>query len=740
LGLRAQSQVSTRVSASVLPRGACSERLLCAALLGLLLAAPARLVAQESPPADEGKTEGRNREVSQEPPSEKKGEARSPVEEVGGRLIVRSETVVVEANPDAPVLDSSIATKTDTPLLETPRSVSVLDRRTLDAIQVIDIAQAHDYTVGFTPADERGPAQSRGFRIGFYDLRRNGLRTYTWSVREPAALDRVQYLRGPAALLYGDGSPGGLVNLVLKQPLPLPRYAASLGAGQLGYQRATADLTGPLVSSRAIRYRLVAAGEKLDNGIDNDESRLSVLPMLAFDLGEKAQLQLDGEYYDQRGRGYADVLPVTPSGDLSIFPRGLNVASPDDSWRGWNASGGLRLDVRFSDAAELHVAGRYTRIDGDLDFHGPAGVDQSAGLLLRFAYRELSRWDEYQSDSFAVFKLGRGRVQHRLVAGVEAGLSQYDSQQGAGGAQPIALRNPVYPPRSAPPALRSLGSDILRLGSYVQDQIQLGRRFTLVPGLRFSSVGVEDRGAGAAPRSTNDVWSPALGAVFLPRPWLSAYASWSQGFEPPVAGELDQDGHPLQPTHTRSIEGGIKAELLERRLLLSAAGFGMRQTNVPEFDSAGFYRQIAEGASRGIELELDGSPARGLTLRAGYAWDRTEITRDLAGFTGRKLPNAPENKADLWVQYQVRHGASPLSLGAGVVHVGARFGDRANTLTLRAYTRLDATVSWQWRQGLLGLVLAAENLTDIRYATSASSSYVWVGAPRRVALTLTASF
>jgi iron complex outermembrane recepter protein len=147
--------------------------------------------------------------------------AETRVREVGGRLQVTGETVEVVADSDKPIASSSLATKTDTALLETPRSVSVIERKTLDEIQAINVSQAHDYAPGFSPQDERGPAFSRGFMVGFYDLRRDGLRTYTWSVRELAAVERVQYLRGPAGVLYGDGSPGGLVNLVLKKPLPV---------------------------------------------------------------------------------------------------------------------------------------------------------------------------------------------------------------------------------------------------------------------------------------------------------------------------------------------------------------------------------------------------------------------------------------------------------------------------------------------------------------------------------------
>ena len=177
---------------------------------------------------------------------EAKDDPPSVVKEVGGRLVIDGETVEVVADTDVPPHDSSIATKTDTPLLETPRSVSLMDRHALDDLQVVNVSQAHDYTVGLSPEDERGPGFARGFRLGFYDLRRDGLRTYTWSVREPVALDRVQYLRGPAAVLYGDGSSGGLVNLVLKKPLPAKRVEASAGAGERGFRRFTADATGPL--------------------------------------------------------------------------------------------------------------------------------------------------------------------------------------------------------------------------------------------------------------------------------------------------------------------------------------------------------------------------------------------------------------------------------------------------------------------------------------------------------------
>ena len=302
--------------------------------------------------------------------------------------MISGETVLVTADPDRPPRDASIATKTDTPLRETPRSISITERQTLDDRQAIRIADAHDYTAGVITADERGPAYARGFRVDFYDLRRDGLRTYAWSVREPVGIDRVQYLRGPAALLYGDGSPGALVNLVLRKPLPVQRSEVTASAGGLGFGRVTGDVTGPVGSARGVRYRLIGAGEWFDNGYGNDERRLSFLPMLSIDLGRKATLNVDGELYHQRGRAYRHAVPVTPDtqhGDFSRIPWDLNTVSPDSGWSGWNASPGARLDVQFSPATSLHTAVRYTRIGGDLDLDGIAGLGADGRTATRSA-------------------------------------------------------------------------------------------------------------------------------------------------------------------------------------------------------------------------------------------------------------------------------------------------------------------------------------------------------------------
>src|SRR5262245_44685135 len=405
-------------SSSMKPRGC--WRAWAMAAIWISCAGRTSLVAQQSAPPGE-----------QPPVTEPVAEEDRTVKEIGGRLVTSGETVVVKGDLDQPPRDSSIATKIDTPLIETPRSVSVVDRQTLDDLSAINITQAHDYTVGMTPQDERGPAFARGFPVDFYDLRRDGLRTYSWSVREPVALDRVQYLRGPASVLYGDGSPGALINLVLKKPMPVHSLSIGGSAGSPGLGRLEADATGPLNQARSVRYRLITSGEWLDNGFDNGERRFTIFPSLAIDLSPTSTLSFDTEMYRQRGRNYRHAVPATADaqrGDFSQYPWDLSVASPDDGWSGGNVAPGVRLDIGVGQRTSLHVAGRYTRIDGDLDLQGLIGVTPDGGTALRYHYREISTWDEYQTDAFATTAARTGGIEHKLVGGVEAGFSTTDTQ------------------------------------------------------------------------------------------------------------------------------------------------------------------------------------------------------------------------------------------------------------------------------------------------------------------------
>ena len=187
------------------------------------------------------------------------------------------------------------------------------------------------------------------------------------------ALERVQYLSGPAAVLYGDGSPGGLVDLVLKKPFTVPpgrsdrerrrpwlrsvdrRSHGSLSGRQPGLPGTVSLAPASASTTASATTRGVSA----------------FLPMLSFDVGTGVTVHVDGPFYEQRGRGYRHTVPSTPDtqrGDFSHIPWNLNVASPEDQWSGWSASPGVRVDARLGRRSSVHTSARYTRIGGDLTF------------------------------------------------------------------------------------------------------------------------------------------------------------------------------------------------------------------------------------------------------------------------------------------------------------------------------------------------------------------------------------
>jgi iron complex outermembrane recepter protein len=273
------------------------------------------------------------------------------------------------------------------------------------------------------------------------------------------------------------------------------------------------------------------------------------------------------------------------------------------------------------------------------------------------------------------------------------GVSTTDSQIGVGPAAPLDVHQPEpeYGPPPSMPELSPTRFDVARVGLYAIDQIRLWRGVIVTPGLRWSQIDVDDKVAAATGNratestSADSLVSPSLGIVVLPRPWFSLYGSYTQGFEPPVPGQYLEGGLAPALSENWSFESGVKADLLDRRLTVTGAGFRIRRTNVPEADPSGFYRQIGEGESHGLELEAVGALAPGLTTRAGYAWTRSEITRDTLGATGRELPNAPRHKANLWLRYRFESNAvRGLMVAAGVVYESDRFTNRDNVVTVPA--------------------------------------------------------
>jgi iron complex outermembrane receptor protein len=268
----------------------------------------------------------------------------------------------------------------------------------------------------------------------------------------------------------------------------------------------------------------------------------------------------------------------------------------------------------------------------------------------------------------------------------------------------------------------------------------------VVPAVRWSHIGIADqvaRAAGDFREADADTakTSPGLGVVFKAREWLSLYASGQQGFEPPAPGQYLGSGRALSPSENGSIEGGLKIDRPGGRLRASVAAYRIRRTNVAEAEATGFYRQIGEGASHGLELDASAVPVAGLVVRGGYAWTRAEVTEDISGFVGNDLPNAPRHKINLWARYRQPEGLlNRLTVAGGVVYVSERFIAANNLVVAPAYTRIDATASYALSGRTLALGVTAGNLTNRHYVTSGAGRTLFAATGRRIAIQLTSAF
>src|SRR5262249_24265011 len=156
----------------------------------------------------------------------------------------------------------------------------------------------------------------------------------------------------------------------------------------------------------------------------------------------------------------------TQRGDFSKIPWDLSITSPDTGWTGWNVAPGMRLDMRLGKRASLHASARYTRIEGDIDVEALLGIEPDGRTLDRYHYRELSTWQESQSDSFVEIQAHSGSIGHKIVAGVEAGYSTTDTMFGVCGSASLDMYSPVYGTALPDPALSPVRYDVLRVGTY----------------------------------------------------------------------------------------------------------------------------------------------------------------------------------------------------------------------------------------------------------------------------------
>lgn len=648
--------------------------------------------------------------------------------------------------------NSSTATGTDTPLRDIPLSIQVIPEAVLRDRNVAELGDALETAASVVSAGGRGTSVfGPGFLIrGFAaneGVFRDGIATVSLAPLSTNDLERVEVLRGPASILFGQGEPGGIINLVSKRPLFEPYYAAALTVGNYDTYRGDLDFSGPLNGDRTVRYRLNVSYENYGSFRDFvDGERFIVSPILTWDMGENTSLDLYGQYISDR-ETIDEGIPVI-DGEIADVPRDRFLNEDFGEFEQEQFRLGYRLTHDFNENLSVRHALQYVQYEPERYAPLFDSIDAATGELSRLAYFAGGTYERFFTNAEAIAEFNTGSIGHQVLAGVEYRNDNEEPEfQTSELYAPINIFDPDYtdePYDIEPEFFRD--DNIETISVYVQDQVEITPNLNLLAGIRYDSVNQfrTTRNVGE-PRDefeqTDDAFSPRVGIVYQPIEPLSLYASYTTSFSPSFGASRNPDDSTFEPETGRQFEIGMKADLSDQ-LSLTLAAFDIRRQNVetPDPDDPAFSVQTGEVASRGIELTLGGEILPGWDITTAYTLLDAYVSEDNTDVEGNALANVPDNQFSLWTTYEIQRGdLEGLGFGLGFLYLSERPGNLANTFTLPSFFRTDAALFYQrdnWRAQL-----NIENLFDIEYFSS-SDEFLGVtpGSPFRILATVSVEF
>ncbi|WP_020178741.1 TonB-dependent siderophore receptor [Methylopila sp. M107] len=649
---------------------------------------------------------------------------------------------------------SSAGTKTDTPILETPRSVEVIGRQELEDRAVTTIPEAVRYSPGVTTNgsgfDPRfDQIAIRGFPVNTFGDYKDGLRQAQGSFAtfrtEPFQLERIDIIKGPAAVLYGQMTPGGLINRISKRPTDTPQFEAIGTIASTGRYEAGVDASGPLNADRTLMGRVVALGRVGELDFDARDDRMLLAPSFTWAPTDETRLTVYGVIQKDETESNIAVLnrPVT----LDI----INIRASDpkyDYLKQKQYQAGYEFEHAFDETFTVRSNARYNYLDMTARYLTGGvlggGFDPARPNVYRrgsFAIDETV--EATQIDNQLQAKFDTGAVRHTMLFGLDHQWSRSEQGQGQLAANPnyeIDVTAPVFGLSGPTPSIqRKDAVSIRQLGVYAQDQISFDR-WRLTAGVRhdwasrkaeniYALAGAPGGAAnGVRADRDDDAFSYNVGLLYAFDNGFSPYVSYATSFLP--SSSKGSQGELLKPTEGEQIEGGVKFQPPGSKSLFTAAVYKLTEKNAVRAVPATTYSiAIGEIETFGVELGARANLAQGFDLIAAYNYNDAEITKDQrvpdpanpGGFrdnVGNQPVVTPKHTASLWADYTFEMGAlDGFGLGAGVRYVGKSFGDSANSVKNDAYTLLDAGARYDFGKAnpkLKGLMASvnATNLAD----------------------------
>lgn len=662
--------------------------------------------------------------------------------------------IIVNGQRDDYVIDTADATKTGTPLLDTPQSVTTIGRAQLNDQAVEALNDALRYVPGVTLGQGEGHRDQVVLRgqSSTADFFLDGLRDDAQYYRPLYNTERVEVLKGSNALLFGRGGGGGIVNRVSKTA-GFETNAAGLSGGIDTFGAWSLAGDANFVLNEAVALRLNGTYEEFANHRDVYEgSFIGIAPTLGVRLGETTTLTLAYEYdrddrVIERGVPSLGGLPIQGYDETFFGTAEVNQGTVDAH------IARARIDHELSDGLTLSVAGQFASYDKLYANILPSSA--TATTVTLSGYESGSQRTNWIGQANLVWTGETGALRHTLLAGIEGGSQTSDSTRrnvlfatSTGGTAttttvPLA-QSLTIPATSWTGLVTNAYSNVSTLSAYLQDQIELTDYLQVIAGIRYDRFEIDafNRLTSLATTREDGKWSPRFGLVVKPQVNLSLYASYAKSFLPQTGDQfstLDAAYQTLDPEAFRNLEVGIKWDAAPG-LAVTAAAFQVDRSNTRVADPANPGYFVLTGSSRvkGLEAALSGRIMPNWSATLGYTYQEGEIrSATSAAPAGRQVDKLPHHQASAWTRYDV---TDKLGLGLGVVHQSSQYATISNAVTLPAFTRVDAAVYYDVSDRF-ALQLNVENLTDTRYYPSAhTDNNIAVGEPINARITARVKF
>ncbi|MHC1548044.1 TonB-dependent siderophore receptor [Phyllobacterium sp. K27] len=689
------------------------------------------------------------------------GASASPVAEAGTTVL---ETIVVQGQGDnawGPVQgyvakQSATGTKTDTPLIETPQSISVVGRQQMEDRGVQTVGQAIGYTPG-VKADLNGAVQAgtdsyilRGFPFFSSSNYLDGLYSNGWV--EPYGTERIEVIRGPASVLYGQSNPGGLLSVVSKRPTDTPIREVGVLTSEYGGIQGFFDVGGKVDEDGKFLYRLTGLGKNLGTEYDNgsEYQRVYIAPAVTWRPNDDTQLTIFAKYqYDP----HILTAPSVPAvGTIFRRPDGFRIPNnfygSDPSYDAGSYRRqfqiGYAFEHRFNDIWTVRQNLRYEQSELNRQYLN-AGNSPTTTIWNRSAQHIYERTRQFAVDTNAEAEFSTGPFDHTALFGIDyrqiASLSK--SGWSSAGVPPIDITNPRYDLFSGPAPAFTEGTDqdSWQTGIYAQDQIKWGS-WTLIAGGRYDWAESKTYNVFDNHKLTNEMdqhaFTGRVGVVYEFSNGIAPYFSYAESFEPQSGTSSPARGsQPFEPTTGRQYEVGIKYQPSFFDGFFTVALYDLRKQNVvtTDPDNTSFSVQTGEIASRGIELSGAANVTDDLRFIASYSYVDNEVTKANPNFAGvstvgKSQYAVPAHQASAWLDYTFSSGPlEGLGLGGGVRYIGSSPGDQMNTFYAPATTLFDAALRYDFGKKFrdldgLHLSVNATNLFNKEYITTCYSNTI----------------